>query len=90
MIKLTKSSILPNCQVPNSLFMGITVIYHSVIKAWERRHSYQLEIDHVAQKPKETCQTTCREPKMAVPDPSSHCIILKIVGFQLEIQSTYV
>ena len=33
--------------------------HHSV---WERKHSYyfcQLEIDHVTQKPKETCQSTC-------------------------------
>ena len=46
--------------------MGITVIYHSKIEAWERRHSYkyscQLEIDHVTQQPKETCQRTCRGP----------------------------
>ena len=33
---------------------------------WEKRHSYntlQLEIDHVTQQPKETCQRTCRGPK---------------------------
>ena len=57
--KMTKT-ILPNCQIA---FLGITVTYHSKIEAWERRHSCnslcQLEIDHVTQKPKETCQSTC-------------------------------
>ena len=33
--KMTKT-ILPNCQIA---FLGITVIYHSKIEAWERRHS---------------------------------------------------
>ena len=35
---------------------------HSV---WERRHTlilFQFEIDHVTQKPKETCQRTCKGP----------------------------
>ena len=61
--KLIKT-ILPKCQIA---FLGITAIYHSKIEAWERRHScnslVQLEIDHVTQKPKETCQSTCRRPK---------------------------
>ena len=33
-----------------------------ITQLWERNHSYntcQLEIDHVTQKPKETCQSTC-------------------------------
>jgi hypothetical protein len=34
--KMTKT-ILPNCQIA---FLGITVIYHSKIEAWERKHSY--------------------------------------------------
>ena len=39
MIKLTKTSILPNCQVPNSFF-GITVNFIIQKELWERRHSY--------------------------------------------------
>ena len=41
MIKLTKKSILPNCQVPNSFFWYNCKFYHSKIpitQLWERRH----------------------------------------------------
>ena len=66
MIKLTKTPILPNCQVQNSFF-GITANFiiqwdnfgkEDILITW----SCQLEIDHVIQQPKETCQTTCRGP----------------------------
>jgi hypothetical protein len=57
-----------NCQVPNSFF-GVTVNF--IIKKLkfckiEKEDtlilSCQLEIDHVTQHPKETCQRTCRGP----------------------------
>ena len=36
-----------------------------ITQLWERRHSYdKIEIDHVSQQPKETCQRTCRGPKL--------------------------
>ena len=67
MIKLTKTSIFPNCQVPNSFFFGITVNF-IIQKAFGKKtllkYFCQLEIDHVTQQPKETCQGTCRGPRM--------------------------
>ena len=33
-----------------------------ITQLWERRYSRQLDIDHVTQQPKETCQRTCRGP----------------------------
>ena len=54
--KMTKT-ILPNCQIA---FLSIPVIYHSNLgKKTLLQYSCQLEIDHVTQKPKETCQSTC-------------------------------
>ena len=60
--KLTKT-ILPKCQIG---FLGISVIYHSKMEAWEGRHSCSslvslIEIDHVTQKSKETSQSTYGE-----------------------------
>ena len=68
MLKLTKTSILPNCQVPNSFF-GITVNFIiqklmfckiekestliKLLSAWDRSR------DSTAKK---TCQRTCRGP----------------------------
>ena len=58
MVKLTITSILPNCQVPNSFIIQKQL--------WKKKKllSYlcQLEIDLVTQQPKETCQRTCRQP----------------------------
>ena len=39
MIKLTKTTILPNCQVPNSFFCYYCKFYHSIRQFWKRRHS---------------------------------------------------
>ena len=51
--KMTKT----NCQIA---FLSIPVIYHSNLgKKTLLQYSCQLEIDHVTQKPKETCQSTC-------------------------------
>ena len=69
MIKFTKTSILPNCQVPNSFF-GKTVNFIIQKQLWEKKtllyYFCWLEIDHVTQQPKETCQRTCRGPKEGV------------------------
>ena len=65
-IKLTKISILPNCQVPNSFFGIIysSATHHTALrKQTPLYYLCQLEIDHVTQLPKETCERTCRGPK---------------------------
>ena len=57
----TLKTLLPSCQIA---FLGVSVIYHSKIEAWGRRHFCQLEIDHVTRKPKEICQSTCGGAKL--------------------------
>ena len=54
MIKLTKTSILPNCQVPNSFFGIIysSATHHTTLgKKTLLYYSCQLEIDHLTQQP---------------------------------------
>ena len=68
-LKLIKTSILPNFQVPNSLFF--CKIIKKIIHFIQRKktllyYSCQLEIDHVTQLKKETCQSTCNGPKYSV------------------------
>ena len=58
--RMTKT-ILPNYQIA---FSGITIIQKLKLgKEDSLVFSCQLEIDHVTQKPKETCQSKCRRPK---------------------------
>ena len=64
-LKLIKTSILPNFQVPNSLFF--CKIIKKIIHFIQRKktllyYSCQLEIDHMTQLKKETCQSTCNGP----------------------------
>ena len=59
--KLTKTSILSNCQAPNRFFWYNCKFYHSKIALGKKTHlKYfcQLEMDHVTQQPKETCHRT--------------------------------
>ena len=58
-------TIFPNGQIT---FSGITIIFHSKIEAWERRHSCNSHVSlrHVTKKPKETCQSTCKGPQKAL------------------------
>ena len=75
-LKLIKTSILPNFQVPNSCFF--CKIIKKIIHFIQRKktllyYSCQLEIDHVTQLKKETCQSTCGGHKSDVLSMMINC-----------------
>ena len=76
-----------SAKLPNSVFFGIAVNFTfknwSFVKSKKKTlllYSCQLEIDHVTQQPKETCQRTCRWPKSFQRTTQYSLIVEKIIN----------